>query len=147
PIPWLQLAAGLRRERLAVQEVASRGAVSAAPAAAGSVPSPLGDQRVAQRLQGLDLADDTLAAAPRSLAAAAAAHRELPYPERELRLQRLDRGVQGVGHRDVDRARPVGVRAGALAAADRLVVGEVLAGEGQVVHRSLTLGLDGPGAA
>ena len=34
----------------------------------------------------------------------------------------------------------VGVRTGALAAAEGLVVGEVLAGKGQVVHRSLALG-------
>ena len=58
-------------------------------------------------------------------AAAAAAQRKLAHPQRELGLERLDRGVERVRHRHVDGARPVGVRAGALAAADRLVVGEL----------------------
>ena len=82
-----------------------------------------------------------------AVAAAAAAQAELFDPQRELGLQRLDRRVQGVRHRDVDRAGAVRVGAGALPAPDRLVVGEALAREGQVVHRSLSLGGDLDGAA
>ena len=48
--------------------------------------------------------------------------------------------VQRVAHRHVHAARPVGVRARALAAAERLVVGEALVAERQVVHRPLALG-------
>src|SRR5213076_3180999 len=54
-------------------------------------------------------------------------------------LERLDRRDERVRHRDVDGRRPVGVSARALAAADRLVVREAVAAEGDVVHRALPL--------
>ncbi len=91
------------------------------------------------------LAHDPVSAAMRPRAARAAAQRVLDHAHREFALERLDRGVQGVAHRDVHPARPVRVRARALAAAEGLVVGEPLAGaaggnaEREVVHRALSL--------
>ncbi len=85
------------------------------------------------------LAHDAVAAAVTARAARAAAQRVLDDAQRELALERLDRRVQRVAHRDVHAARPVGVRARALAAAERLVVGEALVAEREVVHRALAL--------
>ena len=73
----------------------------------------------------------------RAGAARAAPQRVLDGPQRELQLERLDRRVERVRHRHVHGARAVGVRAGALAAAERLVVGEVVVAEREVVHRAL----------
>ena len=128
---------GLRRQLVAVQQVAAALAVRAAVGAGRRVPAALGEQRVAHVGQRLDLAHDAVAAAVLAVAAAAPAQRVLDRAQRELQLERLDRRVQRVRHRDVDRARPVRVGAGALAAADRLVVGEVVVAERQVVHRPL----------
>ena len=58
------------------------------------------------------------------LAARAAAQRVVLDAQRELQLERLDRRVERVRHRDVDAARAVGAGARALAAAERLVVRE-----------------------
>ena len=58
---------------------------------------------------------------------------------RVLQLERLDRRVERVAHADVHAGRPGPVGAGALAAADRLVVGPVAAADDQVVHRPLAL--------
>src|SRR6201999_1692688 len=92
------------------------------------------------------LADEAIAAAPGAGPAGAAPDRQLTDAQRELGLERLDRRVQRVRHRHVDRARAVGVAAGTLAAAERLVIGEALARQRQVVHRPLTLGGDRAGA-
>ena len=54
-------------------------------------------------------------------------------------LERLGRRRERVRHRDVHARRAVGVRARALAAADRLVVGEAVVAEDDVVHRPLAL--------
>src|SRR2546427_622703 len=65
--------------------------------------------------------------------------RVTPYSKRVLELERLDRSREGVRHRHVHAAWPVSRRAGALTAADRLVVGEAVVAEGHVVHRPLAL--------
>ena len=140
--PGPKLAGGLRGQRLAVQQVSARQRRRRrrrAPRGAWRRRSVI---RVnAHRLERLDLAHDPVAARD---GARRRRCRAAPTSSRtrtgKLGLERLDRGVEGVRHRDVDRARPVGVGTGALAAADRLVVGAALAGEGQVVHRPLALG-------
>ena len=86
----------------------------------------LGDQREAHLAQRLQLAHDALAAAVRARAPRAAAQRVASDAHRKLTLERLNRGVEGVAHRDVHAARAVRVRTGALAAAERLVVAEAL---------------------
>ena len=92
----------------------------------GAVTATLGDQRVGHRRS-----------APRARARRRRRRDGRPAPpesrriaysvdaQRELALERLDRRVQRVAHRHVHAAGPVGVRARALAAAERLVVGEV----------------------
>ena len=105
--------------------------------AARRVPAALGDQRQLHRRERLELAHDPVAAAVRARAARAAPDRVLDDPQRELELQRLDRRVQRVRHRDVHAGRAVGVRARALAAAERLVVREGVGAEREVVHRAL----------
>ena len=124
PVAGLQLAAGLGRQLLAVEQVAPARAVGAAVGAGRRVAAALGDERVGHRRQRLELAHEPVAAAVAPGAARAAADRVAHDAQRELELERLDRRVERVGHRDVDGARPVGVGAGALAAAERLVVRE-----------------------
>ncbi len=108
-------------------------------APARGVQPALGDQGESHRLERLDLAHDPVAAALSARSARPATQRDLTHPHRVLGLERLDRGVERVRHRHMDRARPVGVGAGALATAGRLVVGEAVAGQGEVVHRALAL--------
>ena len=96
----------------------------AAVGAARCVAAALGDQRVAHLGERLQLAYDAVASAVGARAARAATQPVVEHPQREFALERLDRRVQRVAHRDVHGARAVGVRARALAAADRLVVGE-----------------------
>src|SRR5262249_45445373 len=122
PVTWTQATRGLGREVVAVQGVPPGLAVAAAGGAARTVAAALGDQRVAHVGERFELAHDAVAAAMRAAPARAAADRVLDGPQRELALERLDRRVQRVAHRDVDRARPVGVGTGALPAAERLVV-------------------------
>src|SRR4051794_36130146 len=88
----------LRRQLVAVQEVAPGLRIAAALASAGPVPAALGDQGEAHRKQRLKLADDAVAAEPPADAATRAPHGELPDAERELRLERLDRRVERVRH-------------------------------------------------
>ena len=121
-----QRARRLRLELLAVEQVAPARAVLAAVGARRRVAAALGDQRVASSPR-----------APRSRARrrrrrggarrrpSRGAPRSSDDAQRELELERLDRRVERVAHRDVDAARAVGVGARALAAAERLVVGEV----------------------
>src|SRR5581483_2501409 len=130
PIAGAELALRLAGKRLAVQEVSPRRAVRAALGAPRRVPPALGDEREAHRRQRLQLAHDPVAAPVAAGSAAAAAERQLADADRKLGLQGLDGRVERVRHRDVDGARPVGVRAGALAAPDRLVVGEARTCEG-----------------
>src|SRR5215207_7230555 len=72
PVAGLKRAGGLRRQLLAVEQIAPRRAVGAAVTAPRPMPTALGDQREAHRRQRLELAHDPLAAAVRALAAAAA---------------------------------------------------------------------------
>src|SRR5207302_9607762 len=76
----------------------------------------------------------------RSFAARAEAQLPALNPERILELDRLGRRGERVRHRDVDAARAVRMRAGALAAPDGLVVREVLVSESEVVLRPLPCG-------
>src|SRR5262245_4150919 len=78
---------------LPVQQVASLRSRRAAIAAGRRMPSALADQRVAHRLECLQLARDAVAAAVRTRPTAAVAHRELGHPDRIFRLEGLDRGV------------------------------------------------------
>ena len=73
----------------------------------------------------------------RPRASGAAPQRVLGRPQRELLLERLDRRVERVAHRHVHGRGAGRVGAGALPAGDRLVVGELLVAEREVVHRPL----------
>ena len=115
--PWPPARSPLSRLRPRAPGLAAAGARRGVAAA-------LGDQRVGHRRERLELAHDAVAAAMRARAARAAADRVARDAQRELELERLDGRVERVRHRDVDAARAVGVRAGALAAAERLVVRE-----------------------
>src|SRR5918994_7296692 len=129
PLSGAQLAARLRLQLLAVEEVAAPLARLAAVRARRGVAAALGQQGIAHVGESLDLAHDAVAAAVRPGAARLAPQRVLDDAQRELELERLDRRVERVRHRDVHAARAVGVRAGALAAAERLVVGEGVVAE------------------
>ena len=69
-----------------------------------------------------ELADDAVAAAVRAGAARAGRAFEPAHAERVLQLDRLGGRVERVGHVALDGRRAVARRAGAAAAADRLVV-------------------------
>ena len=137
PVTDAQATCRLGAQLLAVEQVAPRCAGLSAVGARRGVTPALGDERVLHLRERLDLADDAVAPVVAPGAAAAAPARVLDDAQRELDLQRLDRRVERVGHRDVHGAGAVGVRAGALAAAERLVVGEVGVAEREVVHRPL----------
>ncbi len=107
---------------------------------AGRVAAALGDQREGHLLERFDLAHDAVAAAVEPRAARAAAQGIGADAQREFALERLDGRVERVAHRDVNAAGPIGVGAGALAAAERLVVGEARVAEREVVHRALAEG-------
>src|SRR5829696_3421651 len=96
-----ELPFGLRGNWFAVDEVAPRCAVLAAFSAARGVPAPLADQREAHRLDRLQLAHDPVPTAVSPAAAASPSHRKLANHQWEIRLERLDRRVQRVRHRDV----------------------------------------------
>src|SRR3954453_21123914 len=125
-LPLAQLARGLGGELLAVEEVAPPFAVAAPVDAGRGVAPSLGEQGVRHARAGLDLADHPVAAVVAALAAGPAPQGVLGDPERELELEGLHRGVQRVRHGHVDARGAVGIRAGALPAADRLVVGELV---------------------
>ena len=118
-----QLAGRLRRQRLAVDQVSVPGRPSAPPS------RPLGAcrRRSVIRVNAIGSSASisrTIPSPPR--------HRPAPPLPRRTdssrtrtgsRISAPHRGVEGVRHRHVDGARPVGVRPGALPAAQRLVVG------------------------
>ena len=128
-----------RGKLLAVQEAPPGQAVLAAPRAARRERAALGEEREAARLEDAQLADDAVAAAVAPGSARSAPELVALDAERVRELERLGRRVERVRHRDVDARRPVRVRAGALAAADRLVVREAVVSEDGVVHRALAL--------
>src|SRR5450755_1018766 len=125
PLTGRQLAHRLRRQFLAVEQVSPglAGVPSGGPRWA--VPTAFGDQRVVKRRERLELADHTISALVPPPPTGAAPERVLHRAQWELELERLDRGVERVAHRDVHAARAVRVRARALSAADRLVVGDL----------------------
>src|SRR5688572_20435144 len=84
-----QATARLRRELLAVEQVASGRAGGAAAGARRAVPAALGEQRVLHRLEGLQLADDSVAAVVGSRAARPAPDGVARDQQRELELERL----------------------------------------------------------
>src|SRR5258708_19622621 len=137
PVTGSQATDGLAGQRCAVEQIASGRAIRATGSTARTVAASLADQGESHRLQRLDLAHDTVAAAVRTGAAGAAPQLVAHDAQRIGALERFDRGVERVAHRDVDAARPVGVRARALAAAERLVVGKALLAHPQAVHPSL----------
>src|SRR4051795_67797 len=116
----------LARDRLAVDEVAPRLRRLAALRPGGRMSAALPYERVMHLGQRLQLAYHAVAALVLACAARASPQRVRGDPQRELQLQRLHRRVQRVRHRDMHAARPVRVLARALAAAQRLVVGEVV---------------------
>src|SRR5215213_8351933 len=121
-----QVTRHLRGELRVVEEVAPSGSRSTAALALGRVPPPLADDRGAARLENADLADDAVAAAARPLSA-----RPEPEPvaldaQRIRELESLHGRVERVRHGHVDGGGAVRAGTGALAAADRLVVGEAL---------------------
>src|SRR5262249_20933126 len=129
----------LRWKLATVEEVAARRAVLAPVAAARRALAPLAQDREPAVLERAQLADDAVAAAMRAAATATETQRVALDTERVRELQRLDRSRQRVRHRDVHARRPVRIPACALAAADRLVVGEAVVPDRDVVHRALTL--------
>ena len=134
-----------RRERgqlLAVQEVAARETVASAGRAPRREAPALGQEGEAAALEDAELADDSFPSGVAPGAARAAAQLVALHAERVRELERLDRRVEGVRHRNVHRGRAGTVGAGALSAGDRLVVGEALVAEDDVVHRPLTLRRD-----
>src|SRR5205807_4681154 len=121
-----ELPCRLCRQFLVVQEVPPGRAVLAPIRPARPAGAPLAEDREAAVLEHAQLADDAVAAAVRARSAGANAQTPLLDAERIRELERLDGSRERVRHRHVHPARPVRVGTRALAAADRLVVGEPL---------------------
>src|ERR1035437_6657271 len=139
PLPLCERARALAGQRRAVEQIATRCAGLSAGGAAGGVAAALGDQREGHLAQRLQLAHDAVAAAVRTRSAGAAPQGVLQDAQREFALERLDRRVERVAHRHIHSRGSVAIRACALPAAERLVVGEGLIAEREVVHRALPL--------
>src|ERR1700759_348098 len=84
PLPRVQLADRLRRQLLAVEQVAPAPPGLAAIRARRGMTPAFGDERVVQRREGLDLADHAVATPEPAVAARAATQRVLHHPHREL---------------------------------------------------------------
>src|SRR4051812_46178864 len=139
-VTWSQATRGLRREFVAVQRVPAGRPVATAGGARWRGAGALGDQREAHVRERLEFAHDAVAATLGSIPAGAATDRVLDRPQRELALERFDRRVERIAHRDVHGARAGGVLTRALSAAKRLVVGEVVVAGREVVHGPLAQG-------
>src|SRR4029079_9355074 len=96
-------------------------------------------------LQRLDLPDDAVTAAMCGLTAGSETECVAANSEWIGELERLGRRRERVRHGHVRDRGPVGARRAALPATDRLVVGEAVVPECDVVHRALALGGDGYG--
>src|SRR5688572_14193816 len=107
PIAAREATERLGWEILGVEEVATGLPVASAVGAGGSVAAALGEQRVGHVGLSLELADDAVPAVVLAAAAAVSSHGVLDRAQRELELERLDRGVERVRHRDVHGARAV----------------------------------------
>ena len=114
--------------------------LAAVEAERGVRASTFGEDRDAERLQELDLADDAVSAAMFPCSARTAADRELADADGIAAFDYFGIGQSRVGHVRVNGIGPVGLGRGSAAAADRLVVTERPVAEGQVVHRPLTRG-------
>src|SRR6266540_4761923 len=90
PIARRQLSLALRRDRLAVQQVAAGRPWAAAVPPVRGVAAALSDQGEAHRFDRLQLAHDPVAAALGAIPAASAPHRELPDQHRVIGLERLE---------------------------------------------------------
>src|SRR5690242_10012195 len=99
PVAGLQRARRLRRQLVAVQQVAAGLSRRAAGGARRRMAAALGDQREAHLVERLELTLDAIPAAELAGAARPAPDRVLDGAQRELQLQRLDRRVQCVAHR------------------------------------------------
>src|SRR5215211_2728758 len=132
----------LRRELVTVEQIASRRTRRATVGACRTARAPFADDRRTTVLEYLDLPDDAVAAAVLPLAAGVEPKLVPPDPQWVGELERLHRSRARVRHRHVDPRRPLPIRAGALASAERLVVREALVPEREVVHRPLALGGD-----
>src|SRR4051812_47485222 len=103
--------------------------------AARRMTAALSDERQPARLEHPQLANDAVAA-PMPAAASRAEPQRMPLDADRIReLQRLRRSREGVRHRHVHTGGTVRIRARPLAAPDRLVVGEAIVPEREVVHR------------
>src|SRR5262245_10360456 len=97
PVSGAERARRLRRQLVPVQQVPTRRARLAALGAGRGVAAALRDQREAHLVERLELAGDAVAAAVAAGAPRAVAARVRNRPQRELELERLDRGVERVG--------------------------------------------------
>src|SRR4051794_17707022 len=89
PLAAAQATRRLRRQLLAVEQVAARPAGLAAVRAGRRVPAALREQGVAHVVERLELAHDAVAAAVAARAARAPAQRVGDHAQRELQLERL----------------------------------------------------------
>src|ERR671918_1471905 len=144
-LPGGEGARGLGGKRLPVQEVPSGGPRLPAPGAPGAARPPLAHDRDPAGLESRDLADDAVPAVAPAAAAGAEPERVALDAQRVGELERFHRRVEGVRHGHVHPRGAVRVGAGALPAADRLVVGEARGPEREVVHRPLPLSGNGKG--
>src|SRR4051794_18656117 len=133
-VALLEIEAALGRQAAAVQAVGSWCAVLAAGGSARAVAAALGHEAPAAVGQHAVDAHHAVAAGIAAGPARPRPHRIALDPKRILALERLDRRVQRIRHRDVNGAGPGAGRPAALAAAQRFVVGEPRRPERDVVH-------------
>src|SRR5207342_2423970 len=134
-----EVARDLRGNLLAVQEIAPEGSRLAAPCALRCPCAALADERQAARIEHVQLPNDPLAAAVTPTPPGAEPQLVPLDPERVAELERLGGRRERVRHRDVNPRRAVRVGACALASSYRLVVGEAVVAESEVVHGPLPL--------
>src|SRR4051812_18976616 len=94
PVARRQVALGLGRDEFAVHGVLPFGAVFATVPPSRGVAPALGYQREAHGSEGLELANDAVAAAALAGAPTTPPDRELADPNRQLALEGLDGRVQ-----------------------------------------------------
>src|SRR4051794_3920247 len=100
-LPGAQATRRLRLELGAVEQVAPALAWLAAVGTRRPVAAALGEQGVAHVGQRLELAHDPVAAAVPAVATRSSSDRIARHAQGELELERLDRRVERVRHRDV----------------------------------------------
>src|SRR5690242_9870854 len=95
------------------------------------------DDRVAQRRGRLEFAHDPVSSRMAPPAPRAPAQPVLDHAQGKLELERLNRGIERVAHRDMNSAGAIRIGAGALTAPDRLVINDLLGPQRDVIHRPL----------